>query len=296
MKISKKALILSMVIIISMTSLSLTPVIHTQSVTHCTVEVITPNFSYTLPKLELSTIDVPIIEVIEEVLAIESVTEVMDIFVPDRTFARFDIFSLHDWVNSNYTKITMIDVDPELQWLIYDYSIILAEMMSQYMTEMHEKEIVICHEFVERLLIGLFALESGVNTLCRNPAGPWDGLGQVSPFWKRSEAVAPYRLTEDHRSRDLFNPEHNILTIIEIWSYAINHHNIDLTLEDDLGFVRLLYWHNTGSGRQVNSWRYSTNILRYAELLQEYEIETEWVVFEEVTSNLEYYSNSSLIQ
>jgi len=98
--------------------------------------------------------------------------------------------------------------------------------------------------------------------------GRWYGLAQLSKFWLRCSKIAQYRLTDDYMLRDLLNPWHNLLTTVEIWNYAGDAYMLDL--ETELGWVKLLYWHNTGRDPQsVAQWAYASAVFRYAAELVE---------------------------
>ena len=146
-----------------------------------------------------------------------------------------------------YKSGTRISVPASLQWFLRD------------LTEEHD--------YPEKLFYGMIVLESDFHPRANN-SGQWLGLAQITTYWLRAEPLRPYRLTDDHRSRDLFNAEHNILTMIEMWNYARDVYNLDPW--DEEGAARLLYWHNTGSDPRVISShnvlnrKYTRDIFAYA--------------------------------
>lgn len=135
----------------------------------------------------------------------------------------------------------VVEVPTEWQWYIRD-------MAEQY-------------DFDEKIIFGCILAES-----CFNPKTAGDsekslGLAQIQKFWIRGAAITHF--TEDYCDRDLLNPYDNILTLMEIWSYARETYSLDLSTE--LGIKQLLYWHNTGKDpTKVTKWQYSTNCIKYA--------------------------------
>ena len=150
------------------------------------------------------------------------------------------------------------------------------------------------HNYPERLFYGMILDESDFYPRANN-SGQWLGLAQITTYWLRAEPLKPYRLTDDHRSRDLFNAEHNMLTMIEMWNYARDVYNLDPW--DEEGAARLLYWHNTGSDPRVISThnvlnrRYTRDIFGYATELVNIEYDGIFgLVFD---LNLEYLNNET---
>jgi len=139
---------------------------------------------------------------------------------PDRTQPIYEVYK-----NGN-----PVDAPAEIQWLIRD----LADE----------------HGFDEKIIMGMITLESTwnprshhINCACHERSD-WRGLAQIAPFWLRSKPVEPYRLTEDYRERDLFNPTHNLITLAELISYASDRFDIDISTE--YGMTQYLYWHSSG--------------------------------------------------
>jgi len=126
------------------------------------------------------------------------------------------------------------------------------------------------HGYDERYIIGLIVAESTFRPCATNNG--CNGLAQIKDYWLRSRPVEPYRLTDDYASRDLLDPYHNLLTLIEIWNYARDAYDLDTDTE--LGMTRLLYWHNTGRDPgSVTGWAYATRIFGYVEELVSLEAE-----------------------
>jgi len=66
--------------------------------------------------------------------------------------------------------------------------------------------------------------------------------------------------------RDLTNPYDNILTLMEMWVYARDAYNLDLTSRS--GYVKLLYWHATGKPpTNVNTYSYANQVFTFADEL-----------------------------
>jgi hypothetical protein len=129
-----------------------------------------------------------------------------------------------DYIWEIYRHGTFVYVSPEHQWLIRD----LAEK----------------HGYCERLIIGLILRESTFRTNSHNLDGNWQGWTQIHPSWNRNRHVAPYRLTDDHASRSLFDPYQHMQTLMEIWNFARSRFNIDTSTEQ--GMREVLWWHMSG--------------------------------------------------
>jgi soluble lytic murein transglycosylase-like protein len=158
---------------------------------------------------------------------------------PDRTLPIYEVFKNGHRVN----------VSAEHQWLIRD-------MAAEY-------------GFCERWIFGLILAESTFNPKA-GEGGRHPGWCQVSPYWLSSRATqgGVPRFTDDYRTRSLTDPHDNLLTCMEIWTFAVRTYNLDLTT--DLGYHRLAYWHNTGRPpNNVSNWAYSHRIVRFANELVE---------------------------
>jgi len=129
--------------------------------------------------------------------------------------------------------------------------------------------------FDERYIIGMIVAESTfhprvINENCR-------GLSQINPYWLRSSVVE--RFSDDPRSRDLYEPYDNLLTLMEIWCYARRAYDLDTDTE--IGMLRLLYWHNTGKDpTNVTRWGYASRIFGYVDELVSLETRREYVMME----------------
>lgn len=135
-----------------------------------------------------------------------------------------------------------VEVPADLQW---------------YIREMCEK-----YDFPEKPIYGMILCESTFDPSVYG-AGCY-GLCQINKFWIRGANIEHF--TDDYRSRDLLNPKHNILTLMEMWCYARDAYDLDPYKDADM--VKLLYWHNTGKDpRRVTSWSYASKALRYADEL-----------------------------
>jgi len=84
------------------------------------------------------------------------------------------------------------------------------------------------YNFAEKIIFGLILTES---TFHADAGTSCKGLAQISSYWLRRKPIEPYRITEDYKERDLYDPYDNIDTLIEIWSYAVDVYDIDLTTE-----------------------------------------------------------------
>jgi len=150
-----------------------------------------------------------------------------------------------------------VDVPAEIQWMIHD-------MADKY-------------GFDEKIIFGMIVTESTFNQRATNEN--CRGLAQINPFWLKSTSVA--RFTGDPRSRDLYEPCDNLMTLMEIWCYARDAYGLETgiiaasgqgeeTLREStmLGYIKLLYWHNTGKDpRKVARWAYAARVFGYAEEL-----------------------------
>lgn len=128
------------------------------------------------------------------------------------------------------------DPSVELQWMIYD--------------------LVTEHDVNLEMVLGIIAHESNFNINSHNENGDWRGLAQISPFWLRSPGIEPYRLTDDYRDRCLFNPEHNMLTLIEMHEYFMEHNELDRHCK--YAQNSFIWFHGSGrnksEGFNGNSW------------------------------------------
>ena len=98
--------------------------------------------------------------------------------------------------------------------------------------------------------------------------GRWFGLTQTVPYWLTANSLKDYRLTDDPAIRDLMDPYDNLVTCLETWNYAREVYGLDLDTE--LGWVQLLYFHNTGHDpSRVTRWAYAAKIFEYANELVE---------------------------
>lgn len=174
--------------------------------------------------------------------SVESSTiTVVDADVPLTNFENLPIYEVYKHGHPVY-------VSTELQWMIRNLSSLYG--------------------FREEYIFGMILAESTFNADASNNG--CYGLAQINSYWLRSVPLAPYRITDDYQSRNLFNPEHNLLTLFEMWSYARDVYAIDITTE--AGMVQLLYWHNTGGDpRYVTNWAYASRIFKYANELVEIE-------------------------
>lgn len=135
-----------------------------------------------------------------------------------------------------------VQVPTDLQW---------------YIRDMCEK-----YNFPEKPIYGMILCESTFDPNAYN-SGCY-GLCQINKFWIRGAAIEHF--TDDYASRDLYNPYHNILTLMEMWCYARDTYGLDPYNNTDM--VKLLYWHNTGKDpRNVSNWAYATRALGYADEL-----------------------------
>lgn len=118
-----------------------------------------------------------------------------------------------------------VDVCAEWQWMIRDYA-------TQYGID-------------EKWIYGVILEESTFHPNC--VTGGTHGWLQLTNYWKSNTATrnGVARIWDDYTpDRNLYNPEDNLITGIEIWLYAIEAYNIDLSTW--AGYSRLCYWHNSG--------------------------------------------------
>lgn len=132
-----------------------------------------------------------------------------------------------------------INVSTELQW---------------YIRKLSEE-----YGFIEKYLYGVILSESAFRYDARN--GDCIGLCQVNKIWLESKYVK--RITEDYMYRDLTNPYDNLLTVMEIWLWAVNAWDLDLSTED--GMMRVIYFHSNGRNpKDIKSSWYFDLISEYA--------------------------------
>jgi len=131
------------------------------------------------------------------------------------------------------------------------------------------------HDFSEVMIMAMIVHESTFNPRAHNVGGDWRGLAQISPFWIGNRPIE--RLTDDYRSRDLFDPYDNLLTLMEIWSYARDRYNLDLSTER--GYIQLLFWHSTGRNptNVSRGTSYTRQVLKFADEIFEIQQESEVV-------------------
>lgn len=139
-----------------------------------------------------------------------------------------------------YKNGCLINVPVEWQW---------------YIRDMAEK-----YGFAEKYIYGCILAESGFNTNCKGDGEKSLGLAQIQKYWIRGANINHF--TEDYRNRNLLDPYDNILTLMEIWTYARDAYGINTSTEQ--GMKDLMYWHNTGKYRSNVNWKYSNNVCQYA--------------------------------
>lgn len=123
------------------------------------------------------------------------------------------------------------------------------------------------HNINEKLIFGLIIAESGFNPNCLSDKERSFGLGQINKHWIRTKYLPRFDETENYRERNLFDPYDNILTIFELWCYARDTYNLDLSYEPHI--KKLLYWYNTGNDpSRVTKWAYSDKVIKYANELK----------------------------
>lgn len=154
---------------------------------------------------------------------------------PDRTKPIYEVYK-----NGWFVSAASADI----QWIIRD-------LCEQY-------------DLPEKAIYGLILVESTFDTNCVSQTGRHLGLAQIGRFWI-TEANMPH-FTDDYRSRDLFDPYDNLLTLAEMMCFARGEYNLDYSQRGDL--VKYLYWHNTGQNpTRVTNWDYATNALRFGDEL-----------------------------
>ncbi|MCL2424783.1 MAG: transglycosylase SLT domain-containing protein [Oscillospiraceae bacterium] len=144
-----------------------------------------------------------------------------------------------------YKNGTRVNASPEIQHMIRDFA-------QEY-------------DFCEKIIMGMIVHESTFNPRAHNKTGNWRGLAQISPFWITTRQIE--RFTDNYKSRDLFNPYDNLLTLMEMWSYARDKYNLDLST--DHGYIQLLFWHSTGRNPKNvrNGTRYTRQVLKFVDEL-----------------------------
>lgn len=145
-----------------------------------------------------------------------------------------------------YKSGVAVDVPVEWQWYIRD----------------------LCTEHdlldLEPALYGLILTESTFTADIESFDGGCFGLAQIGKYWITTANITHF--TDDYRSRDLFDPYDNILTMTEMVCYARDAYGLDFGQK--AGKIKYLYWHNTGKDpTRVKSWDYATEALGYADEL-----------------------------
>ena len=134
-----------------------------------------------------------------------------------------------------------VEVPTELQWEI--------------------RKLAAQHGYDETIIYGLILAESTFDAKAHGEN--CYGLAQINPYWLRSKPVEPYRITDNYRKRDLLDPHDNLLTLMEIWNYCVDTYDLDLTT--DSGYIKLLYWHNTGKDpSRITRWAYASRVFGFA--------------------------------
>lgn len=133
-----------------------------------------------------------------------------------------------------------VEVPVETQWIIRDLS-------AQY-------------GFDEKIVFGLALAESTFNPNATGDSERSLGLYQIQRYWIRGANITHF--TDDYASRNLFDPYDATLTLMEIWTYAVQANGIDISTEQ--GMKDLLYWHNTGQYIKNVNWKYSNKIFGFA--------------------------------
>jgi hypothetical protein len=139
-----------------------------------------------------------------------------------------------------YYDGVQIEVPAEWQWYIRD-------MAAEY-------------NFPEKVIFGLIIKESGFDPKAKGDKGRSIGLCQIQKYWIKTKNISHF--TDDYSDRNLYDVYDNILTLMEIWNYARNKYDIDLSI--DQGVKDLLYFHNTGKYKKNVKWGYSDKVLEYA--------------------------------
>jgi len=198
--------------------------------------------------LQIAEID-RIIEIPEivEIIEILEIPDIPDIPEPDRTQPIYEVWKHTKDCRKKSTPCTnpshfVENATAELQWMVKDFA----------------DE----HGYCEKILFSVITLEPTWNPRLINNV--WYGLTQIckgtwiSGSWSSGQVV---RLIDDNfRKRDLLCAETNILTTMEIWNYAVDLYELDLTT--DHGYHQLLYWHS--SGKNPTNLRCSTQYTRLA--------------------------------
>lgn len=170
--------------------------------------------------------------ILEETPTTETIVEEVEAPTLDRNKPIYEVYK-DGWA---------VQAPIDLQWYIRD-------MCEEY-------------DFPEKPIYGMILCESTFDPNAYN-SGCY-GLCQINKFWIRGAAIEHF--TDDYASRDLYDPYHNILTLMEMWCYARDTYGLDPYNRADM--VKLLYWHNTGKDpSRVSNWAYATRALGYAEEL-----------------------------
>lgn len=173
------------------------------------------------------------VEKIVEVDVVEIVYIREPIAVVCRSKPIYEVYKNNYWVN----------VPTEIQWLVRDLAI-------QF-------------DYPEQVLFGMILKESTFNPNTVNPNGPWVGLAQMIPGWRSASSLSDHRITDNHSSRNMLDPEHNLLTMIELWEFARHKYDLDPWTEE--GIRALLYWHYSGNIRETSyKIRYANDVFRFA--------------------------------
>lgn len=138
-----------------------------------------------------------------------------------------------------------IEVPVETQWIIRDFA-------EEY-------------GFDEKLIFGLALAESTFNPNCTGDSERSLGLYQIQRYWINGANIPHF--TNDYANRNLFDPYDATLTLMEMWLYAVDGYDIDISTEQ--GMKDLLYWHNTGKFIRNVNWAYSNEIFHFANELVE---------------------------
>lgn len=138
-----------------------------------------------------------------------------------------------------YKNGCKVQVDTDLQWYIRD--------------------LCIKYNLYEDYVYGMILCESTFNPNAKN--GKCFGLCQINIFWITSANMKHF--TEDYKSRKLTDPYDNLLTLTEMWTYAADRYDLDLTTE--AGMAKVCYWHNTGKNpKDITTCNYFEKIKSYA--------------------------------
>jgi len=174
----------------------------------------------------------------EEVEVIE-VTE-------DRTRPIYEVYKNGTLIynDPNISWLRNVDDSPELQWMIRDFAIEYG--------------------YREEFIFSVITFESTWQPNLKGDNGRSHGLAQIQRYWLSSDATragVPRFAEGDPRDRDLLIPYDNLLTLMEIWEYARDKYNIDITT--DQGLKDLYYWHNSGKFIRNVNWRNSNTIFGF---------------------------------